>query len=1008
MSKVNHRLLTASFASFLAPGLLNLFAQTSFYVAPSGNDGNSGTSPAQPWRTLSRASQQVYQPGDSLLLQAGGVYRGTLHFRGSGNSAQPVVISSYGAGNKPLIAGDELLTSPSWTTETVGTTITWKTYCPDTAWFVFADDQLRFLARFPDNDFFYIDQVPSSGTFSFCGNSYPRDSVFIANALKTISLNDLNNAYVHIRMSGWTIGTFIVKSFDKPAGKIALHSSSYGWNGSLNLKNSLVEKHGFFFSNKKEFLSHAGEFWYDAAQQQLYVVGAGPPSVLSYSKHRYGIRLADTFAQHLIISNLAFGRQTISAIELKENDSDIAILNCDFRQSPFGLHNRGESRSADCHIRRAPTFRLNISNNTFTDIFREAISCFPRDATITYNTFLRNGIIANMAEWLNLPRSRDVVDFDNGSVIRSGRASWIAYNRMDSAGHYGIFANARCTVEYNTVRGACQNYYDCGAVYVAYSDSVVLHRNMVFNCSDNYDRGIWLNATSAAAAIVANGIYLDFNGDLRFRQLTVTENTIAGCGRGIGFLTTEDAVGQPDLYGNGYCSPPAEISGNILYDNSYEQFSIGALALPEKVPASYLYKPLQFTGNTLVHFAHTGRASATANQLNAGVKWGTYKHNYYLTLQHPYAVEKRYQSLAIAKTEWLTLAEWQQSGMDSASRQILPLQSHLRIQDTLPQGNLIRAGKFSSATDLNFWSLYTSASSLCQETFAYDSTAAFPSGHLLFKNPNNLLACNNNSVTISTQLADSSNNYSATVNLDSARYYLLTFKTLSSLLISNSGKPNTFWTVSLINTQNQAVLFSAVIEPRTTIETFRMIFKPLLPAAEVKLQFYSYQLQYDYILRIDDVALLPLSVSDWLPEYKFPLLSNATANAMNVNFPTGCLMHLDSSVAVPPITLPPYGSMVFIRHDTCSQPLTITGTPQALNTNPTYRLFLYPNPAAAMTHVVLPAHLQGHMLEAYSPDGRLLYQQKVTQPILSLNIAQWPSGMYLFRCGRYYAKLLKH
>ena len=47
---------------------------TTYYISATGNDGNSGTSTAQAWRTLERLDQVQYslQPGDQVLLERGG------------------------------------------------------------------------------------------------------------------------------------------------------------------------------------------------------------------------------------------------------------------------------------------------------------------------------------------------------------------------------------------------------------------------------------------------------------------------------------------------------------------------------------------------------------------------------------------------------------------------------------------------------------------------------------------------------------------------------------------------------------------------------------------------------------------------------------------------------------------------------------------------------------------------------------------------------------------------
>src|SRR5205085_7651604 len=50
--------------------------------------------------------------GDSILLKCGDTFYGSIVVTRSGTSEEPIVISSYGTGNKPLITG--LITLSSW------------------------------------------------------------------------------------------------------------------------------------------------------------------------------------------------------------------------------------------------------------------------------------------------------------------------------------------------------------------------------------------------------------------------------------------------------------------------------------------------------------------------------------------------------------------------------------------------------------------------------------------------------------------------------------------------------------------------------------------------------------------------------------------------------------------------------------------------------------------------------------------------------------------------------
>ncbi len=78
---------------------------TDYYLdADGGSDGNSGTTPVQAWATLDKASTGAYGPGDQILLQKGDTFTGKLLLAGkNGSEGNPIVISSYGDGDKPYI-----------------------------------------------------------------------------------------------------------------------------------------------------------------------------------------------------------------------------------------------------------------------------------------------------------------------------------------------------------------------------------------------------------------------------------------------------------------------------------------------------------------------------------------------------------------------------------------------------------------------------------------------------------------------------------------------------------------------------------------------------------------------------------------------------------------------------------------------------------------------------------------------------------------------------------------
>jgi hypothetical protein len=78
-----------------------------YYVSPSGNDTNAGTSPQAAWRTIDKVNTVDLHPGDKVLFEGDHDYFGNLLLTAedAGTPKQPVVISSYGSGRATIKAG---------------------------------------------------------------------------------------------------------------------------------------------------------------------------------------------------------------------------------------------------------------------------------------------------------------------------------------------------------------------------------------------------------------------------------------------------------------------------------------------------------------------------------------------------------------------------------------------------------------------------------------------------------------------------------------------------------------------------------------------------------------------------------------------------------------------------------------------------------------------------------------------------------------------------------------
>jgi len=99
---------------------------TTYYVASSGGDSNSGIDTAHPWAhapgmtgCASVCASTTLSPGDSVLLNSGDVFRVALVTTFAGAEGNPINWGAYGTGTNPAISGAALLTN--WTSESEGT-----------------------------------------------------------------------------------------------------------------------------------------------------------------------------------------------------------------------------------------------------------------------------------------------------------------------------------------------------------------------------------------------------------------------------------------------------------------------------------------------------------------------------------------------------------------------------------------------------------------------------------------------------------------------------------------------------------------------------------------------------------------------------------------------------------------------------------------------------------------------------------------------------------------------
>ncbi|QYA25426.1 hypothetical protein G3I01_07865 [Gramella sp. MT6] len=80
-----------------------------YFISKSGNDGNTGLSPDDAWQSIEKLNNLKINPGDKVLFKGGEEFSGNIYLDSgdANNSANPILISSYGTGRAKINAGNE-------------------------------------------------------------------------------------------------------------------------------------------------------------------------------------------------------------------------------------------------------------------------------------------------------------------------------------------------------------------------------------------------------------------------------------------------------------------------------------------------------------------------------------------------------------------------------------------------------------------------------------------------------------------------------------------------------------------------------------------------------------------------------------------------------------------------------------------------------------------------------------------------------------------------------------
>lgn len=304
--------------------------QITFYVAPNGNDANTGTSPSVkgkngPFATIAKAKnaiRQLKQKQGGTLQQPVTVFlRGGNHFlketvnfdvNDTGTKAAPIAYKAY-AKEKPVISGGRVITG--WKTTTLNGKKVWTVNLPEVKqgkWKfhqLWVNNERAQRCRYPKKGYLKVDKAPDVTPEMEWQKGQTRFQ-YRAGDLKTWKDIDRGEAIV---MTRWADSRLPIEAIN-PANRNISFSNRTIYR--IDPGSSTSSAAGvYYLENVRDFLTQPGEWYLDDKAGQLYyyprsgqkiaqtkIIAPVLPNILKF--------LTDwgngQFIEHLSFENLTF------------------------------------------------------------------------------------------------------------------------------------------------------------------------------------------------------------------------------------------------------------------------------------------------------------------------------------------------------------------------------------------------------------------------------------------------------------------------------------------------------------------------------------------------------------------------------------------------------------------------------------------------------------------------------------------------------------------------------
>ena len=483
---------------------------TQYYLSQKGNDNNSGKSQSAPWSSLKQLSQNsnFILPGDSILLESGSIFRGSIEINSSG-----IYVGSYGKGAKPIITG--AITISTWKNSKKNI---WTAYCGECdaePGDLFINGKSQPLGRYPDHGYITISGLVQSETI-------------LSDSTMNFSNDYWNNAEVVVKSSRWTLDNLPVERY---ADKAFLFKKA----ASYMLQNGF----GYFIQKHCATLNQDGEWYFDPATKQIYLYlhADKKPTDYSIEVSTRDIGLKALNVNDIVIENLVFTANRVAGIRFQDA-FQIALQSIDVLNS-----GKNGIEIIGCENIKVKNSSVSDSNNNGVQWINNSHGEFIQ------NAICQTGLRPGRGESGN---GTHIALYIIADKVQKGY-NLFQYNTIDSTGYSAIdFRTGDTQIKNNIISNFCLTKDDGAGIYTWNNNQQGnrVEDNIIFN---GIGSGI---GTLFPTQLFANGIYIDD----RSSHVFIKGNRIFNCSTSGIFLHNAKSISLIDniAYANGSSIPNSE------------------------------------------------------------------------------------------------------------------------------------------------------------------------------------------------------------------------------------------------------------------------------------------------------------------------------------------------------------------------------------------------------------------------------------------------------------------